>query len=492
MPPYHELDKIELLQIIARYTTDLISVHTLDWDFLYVSPSCWPILGYQQADLMGKTAFDLFHPDDLDAFVKSAQKEKQNPTIKTISYRMRRKDNVYIWLESTLRPVTHPLFGKDVVLISVSRDISSRKASEDMVKKFVQAVEYASDAIVMTNTDATIIYTNPAVKDLTGLEPPELIGKNVNMVWAGSMDNDFVAQMWKTLKYDEKTFNAEVTNTRKDGNVYVADTRISPIMDQNRKVSFYIGISRDITKAKEVDRMKTEFISLASHQLRTPLAAVKWRTEMLLNGDLGQVPPEQKEYIQKICESNDRMSELVGALLNISRIESGRLIIEPQPTYLEKLLVTVLDDVKTKVTEKKLNVIVDVQTGIPEINIDPKLISNVFQNLITNAIKYTPEGGKVTISVYKDKDEIITKVEDSGYGIPLKEQARVFQKFFRAQNVTKVVTEGTGLGLYLVKAIIEASNGRVWFESEESKGTKFYVALNERGSELKKGEVSIS
>lgn len=368
----------------------------------------------------------------------------------------------------------------------------SLKTAQDL-KKFQLAVANASDQIVITDPDGIIIYANDALKEITGYEPADVIGQKAGARnnWGGQMDDKSYKKLWKTIKEDKNTYEGEFYNLRKDKSKYVANAKISPILDTNGNVIFFVGLERDITKAKEVDRMKTEFISLASHQLRTPLSAIKWFLEMLIDGDAGKLSGEQLQFVNNINESNERMITLVNSLLNISRIESGRIMIEPQPTNLKKLVNEVIQELSNKIKEKDHTVIVSVHDRLPTIKIDPKMIRHVYINLLSNAIKYTPDKGEIQIFISRKGNKVISQISDNGYGIPEKQQAKIFDKFFRGENILKVETDGTGLGLYLAKAIIQSSQGELWFTSTEDKGTTFWFSLPTEGIKPKKGEVSL-
>jgi len=384
-----------------------------------------------------------------------------------------------------------------MAIMNILEDVQQEKnISEALAKdltKFKLAVDSASDHIVMTDREGVILYANHAAEEMTGYTKEEMYGKKAGSrgLWGGNMDARIYEILWHTIKGEKKSYNGEFQNKRKSGQLYIAKASVAPVLDAKGEVEFFVGIERDVTHEKEVDRMKTEFISLASHQLRTPLSAMKWFLEMLLAGDAGELNKEQKEYIGNIDQSNERMIALVNGLLNISRIESGRIIIDPQPTKLRDLVDSVVSEMKQKIEEKQLGIVVSVHSELPDIMIDPKLIRHVYMNFLTNAIKYTPKGGEITIIISRKNDEIISQISDTGVGIPKVEQSKLFQKFFRAQNVVKMETDGTGLGLYLVKAIVDSHHGKVWFASEEGKGSTFWFSLSQKGVESKKGEVSI-
>jgi len=380
---------------------------------------------------------------------------------------------------------------KQKTLLNILKDVEK---SKNDLEKFKMAVDNASDHIIITDPEGIILFANQAAQDITGFNKKDMIGKKVGdkHLWGGKMPVSFYQELWKTIKFDKKVFIGEINNHRKNGEKYIAMANISPVLDSKNNVVYFVGIERDITHEKEIDRMKTEFISLASHQLRTPLSAIRWFGEMLLEGDAGVLTKDQKEYITNISLSNSRMIDLVNSLLNISRIESGQIIINPKPTDLGALVKDVLSEIRNETKIKKQKIIIDIDTSLPKIDIDPKLIYEVYKNLLTNANKYTKVGGKISISLLKKDKEIISQISDNGFGIPNKDKVHIFERFFRADNISKLETEGTGLGLYLAKAIIESSAGKIWFKSRENVGTTFSFTLPLIGVKANKKGATLS
>ncbi len=293
-----------------------------------------------------------------------------------------------------------------------------------------------------------------------------------------------------TVRTGESVIGATGISVKKtDGTILSLRASSVMVKDKNGRPVSCVVIFEDMTKEKQIDKAKTEFVSLASHQLRTPLSTVNWYTEMLLAGDAGKINKEQKKYLDEIYHGNQRMVELVNALLNVSRLELGTFTIEPEPTDIVVLAKSAIDEQKHQIDEKKLKFSDHFNDDIPKINADPKLLRMVFQNLLSNAVKYTPEEGNIEFAISYDQENksINIKVTDTGYGIPKNQQDKIFTKLFRADNVREKDTEGTGLGLYIVKSIIEQTGGAIRFESEENKGTTFYISLPITGMQKKTG-----
>lgn len=381
-------------------------------------------------------------------------------------------------------------------ILNILEDIELEKEKAEELaldlQKFKLAVDHASDLILITDPNGNILHANSALKKITGYELKETIGQNLLKLWGGNVSQEKLDSLLSSIKAEGEFVQNEFTAKRKDETEFEMAVSMSSILDKQGSVQFLVVLSRDVTKEKKIDQMKTEFISLASHQLRTPLSSMRWFCEMLLDGDAGELNPEQQEFVNNINQSNHRMIALVNALLNISRIESGRIIIDPEPTDLKVLVENVIQELKSKIEEHNHEVIVSISDTIGMVNIDPKLIGEVYKNLLTNAIKYTPDNGEISVFVSMKDDVIISQVSDTGYGIPESSYGNVFKKFFRAENILEYDTDGTGLGLYLTKAIVESSGGEICFESEEGKGTSFFFTIPKEGMKQKEGAVRLS
>jgi len=233
---------------------------------------------------------------------------------------------------------------------------------------------------------------------------------------------------------------------------------------------------RQVKLLLELDRQKDELLSIVSHQLAAPVTSIKWYLEMLNDGDIGSLAKEQQESIGTMQKITTNLSDLVSMILDVSRIQLGKVHMEPVALDLNDFFKEILDVVEPKALEKKLMFEKKIPAHLPTVLLDRRYTRMTVENLLTNAVKYTPDKGNVSFTVTVDGGKMKVKVKDTGCGIPKSEQGQIFGKMFRASNVRNN-KDGNGFGLYVAKGAMEAQGGKIWFESEEGKGTTFNIEL---------------
>lgn len=359
------------------------------------------------------------------------------------------------------------------------------------------------DGLVVADKLGRIILVNKAFEDLLGWKLHEIIGKPMvdvvrSETESGTLFPKRMRALIRVLQTGRKYQSAAVKThyyIRKDGSRFPTSITVTPITQRGKLIGA-VEVFRDVTKEKEVDRVKTEFVSLASHQLRSPLTTTRWYIEELLHEELGKLNVEQKEYLRQALDANSKMIRLVKNLLNISRLEAGRLTIEPRLTDCVKLASRVISDHLSFARARNCAITLRKPTKkIPKITVDPELLTQLISNLISNAVKYSSGRhgkGTITVRLTLKKPNFEISVADQGVGIPKEVQHRVFERFFRASNVGNLDAEGTGLGLYLSKLIIDALGGRIWFTSDVVKGSVFTISLPLKGSKAHRGDKKLA
>jgi PAS domain S-box-containing protein len=339
------------------------------------------------------------------------------------------------------------------------------------------------EAILVIDDRCKVLVTNKTTAKLLGKDQNDIVGKDIRKDITFLKNGQEISIKEKFGLSGPLAGNMRVIDLRDDIYLKNKDGKIFPIAGVFSPLKGFANINgcvfsfRDISKDKEIDIAKTEFVSLASHQLRTPLSTISWYAEMLNNGDAGPMQTQQLEYINEIMHANKRMIGLVNALLNVSQIELGVLEVVPKPVNAVKVARIVLQELEVTILEKKLIMEEFYDKDIPVIMADSHYIKIILQNLISNAVKYSPAGGTIKIYISKGNKEIQFRVSDMGLGIPDSARSKIFLKLFRADNIKLVDTSGNGLGLYLVKLIVDKAGGKIWFESEENRGTTFFVNL---------------
>lgn len=316
-----------------------------------------------------------------------------------------------------------------------------------------------------------ISFINDKAKDFFLVTGIDCIDKKLSEI----KRNAHIDALLKTLKDKNQPFSKTVLELTDD---LILNVSIVPVVYKGESIGKVI-IFHDIMRERLIEKMKTEFVSVAAHQLRTPLSAVKWILRMIIDGDLGPMPQNQKEFLERTYKSNERMIKLVNDLLNVSRIEEGRFLYNLKSASLDKIIKTAVSNFSSEAAKKGLQLeYKGAKSKLPNIKMDTEKITVAIQNLIENAINYTKTGGiGISVEFLKKDNNILFTIKDTGIGIPQTQQKRVFNRFFRTTNALKTETEGTGLGLFIAKNIIEAHGGKIWFESKERKGSTFFFTL---------------
>ena len=331
------------------------------------------------------------------------------------------------------------------------------------VEKLKTAFDLLSDHVVITDENANILYANKGVERATGFSIAEAIGKNPADLWGGRMPKEFYEKMWQVIKIDKKAFVGEVKNVRKDGTEYWQEVHISPILDAQGEVKFFIGIEPDITTRKEREKFKEDFVSAVGHQLRNPLAAISWVMEDLLASDT--LTEADKEKLRGVYREDKGLARFVGDLLVLARMDKGSL--KAEPVALHDEITRAMEAVKQRYPAVALS-FADVgdTTAIPMIK---SLAMQVFLNIMHNAAEHADtQNGRVDVALRQSPEGTVFSCANNGAPISEDKKPLIFAKI--PSNT------GEGLGLYLVKMISDTLGWRVWFETGEH-GTTFYVLI---------------
>lgn len=347
--------------------------------------------------------------------------------------------------------------------------ISEGDIFSEQKEKALSIVSNFTDGILLFDKTNHLSFLNPQAEKTFEVSREEVLGKST--IELNNFKN--FKPLISLLGEETKEFLAKELQFKDN---FVLEASASYIMGREERTGTLV-ILHDITQRQLQEAQKASFISLTAHQLQTPTSEMKWAIRSLLDGDKGQVSEEQKLFIEKIYNSNERAINLISDLLNVSRIEEGKMLSQVASSSIEEVIQSVVavfeDDIKRKKLQfqfKKPSVL------LPKIMVDAEKIKMAINNLIDNAVRYTPKGGKINIIVEQKGNEIEFQIQDTGVGIPESQKDKIFNKFFRARNVFEL-EEGTGLGLFITKNIIELHGGKIWFESVEGEGTIFYFTL---------------
>ncbi len=357
-------------------------------------------------------------------------------------------------------------------------ELSRRKKQDEAILRSI------GDGVFAVDKDLKIVLFNQAAEKLTGWKAQEAIGKTCREIFQFRDKNDRpICQQASTCLAQkcfrtERVFSEEPLRTRRpDGGEVVLSETTSPIKNHQGVITGAVSVLKDVSERSRLEEMKVDFVSLVSHQLRTPISAVKGYLSSLIEGRTGELSNEQTLYLQRAYTSNERQLQIIESLLNISRIEKGKIELTP----IKFSLVALAEETSTifvkRAEERGLKLLIlEPQVKIPKITADREKIREVLENLLSNAIKFTTQGS-ITVSFEQTKNEAIVAVTDTGIGIPADKIEKLFTKFYRVGQAPTTESEGTGLGLYIAKSLVELHQGKIWVESAVGQGSTFYFSL---------------
>ena len=344
-------------------------------------------------------------------------------------------------------------------------------------RRHVESVIHAiSDGVLVTGAFGDLLQANSAAESIFGFRFDAAVRKPVDEVIT---DKTFLALLYEMRETGLFIPHRTVEWVQNRGGQSLTWRVVLNTVVEGKKrdrLSGVVVVLHDVTKEKEIARMKSDFVSNVTHELKTPLASIKAYIEMLLDGDVHE-PAQCREFFQTIGAETDRLNRLIENILNLSRLESGLVPVNKTDLAVTEILRDVGEVMTPQAAQKNIRLEVDLAPVFFRVNGDRDMLYQAVLNVVSNAVKYTPEGGKVRISTYLSDGSVVVEVTDSGYGIPAEELQRVFEKFYRAR-VSSKVAPGTGLGLPLVKHVIEVIHGgRVTLESQVGKGSTFRILL---------------
>lgn len=358
------------------------------------------------------------------------------------------------------------------------------KQLRETIQRYQLVFRATNEVLYELNIETEAVIWNDAIFTQYGYDRTE----NVATLswWAQHIHPDDALQveydMSEWLLGDGETWQSEYRFRKADGTYVDVRDRAVVQRDKSGTPISVIGSFLDITRQKQLDRAKDEFISLVSHQLRTPLTAIRLYSEMLEGGMFGKLSEPQQEQLGHITDASIRLIDLVGNILDISKLESGHMGSNPVPARVNKILELCISEVKPLADQKGVTIEYAPDESIDKVSVDSVIFGQVVHNLLTNAIRYTePYSGHVEVVFTRDDQGYLLSVKDNGIGIPASAQQSIFNRFYRASNASGLEEHGTGLGLYMIKLMLETAGCDVWFDSAIGEGTTFYVRVPKGG-----------
>lgn len=461
------------------------------WNFVFLNPAWTEITGFNFNETIGEKITSFVYPEDLqiaaESFIPLAEGKKEyfHQTIRFIT-----KNKGFKWIELHARLIIDKK-GNIAGLTGTIRDVTEKVASEEAMRIKDDAIHSSHNAVIIIDAikkDFPIFFVNPAFSKITEYSFSETIGKSISFLFGTESPIELTSLVVESF-IDGKGCEIVIQSYKKSGELFWNEIKLSPIKDKNNLVTHFVGILSDVSdrvnseeeikksleKEKELNELKSKFVSMISHEFRTPLTTIFSSTELLERYSIKWTEEKKQEHLNRIKKSADNLTEMLNYILTLNKADAGKLL--PTPTMIN--LLKFCDDI---VEEFQLIAGENFQIELNKINftqemflMDEKFLRHILTNLLSNAIKYSPAGGKIIFDLSQNDNYIGIQITDHGIGIPAEHQPKIFETFLRADNVGNI--NGTGLGLSIVKKTVDTLGGTISFHSIENEGTTFELTI---------------
>ena len=481
-------DTVKKFNLIVDNSNDLFAIFNQDFQHEYVNENAYlNALGYTKDEVIGKRAIDFTHPNDIEKISKATKRGLINGEMLE-EFRIRHKDGHYVWFETkgTFLKEKSQIIGA----IFISRDITDKKEAEQKLKesenKYRTLFESSTDGIYSTDMEGKFIEFNKAFLKMLGYSREELLNKKSRQItppkWYDLDDN-----MTFTQLAEEESKSYEKEFKQKDGSIIPISVRFWILHDEQGDPYRIWAIARDITdrkqmehELKEVNRLKSEFLRRASHELKTPLVSIKGFTDLMLSEYTEELNPQMVLNLEEINKGCERLQNVINDLLRTSKSESIELKPKLESEDLSFLINYCAEELHPLAAKREHSINISIHESIIT-KFEKEEIYDVISNLLMNAIKYTPPGGWIDIKTEFKDSFVIVSIKDNGIGFTEEEKGKIFHQFGKIERYGQGLDlgiNGTGLGLYISKKIIESHGGKIWMVSEgRNKGSTFYFSL---------------
>jgi PAS domain S-box-containing protein len=483
-------ESIKRYQELADLLPQTVFEVDINGKLTFVNQASYKLFGYTHEDFeKGLSVTQMISPDEREIAFQNIQKILMGEKVERNEYFALRKNGTTFPVLIFINPIRHE--GLSVGFRGILLDISERRQSEEQLRKLSRAVEQSPTSIIITNIKGDIEYVNPHFNELTGYSFEEVIGKNPRILKSGHTSSDEYKGLWESITAGKK-WRGEFHNMKKNGELYWEEASISPIVDQSGKITHFLAIKVDITdrkkieeelinakeKAEESEQLKSNFLAQMSHEIRSPINVILSYNSFLKEELKGKLDTFLESSFSSIDSAGKRLLRTIDLILNMAALQSGYIDLKLADINISDILRSLISEFDVSVKSKNLTINFNLKTENTSILADDYLVTEIFQNLIGNAIKYTSRGS-IEIKVYENDDKKLSvDIIDTGIGISEEYLPKLFKPFTQEETGYSRSYEGNGLGLALVKNYVDLIGAEINVRSEKESGSVFTVIFN--------------